>query len=573
MKKHLLSFGIIFLFLSSVVPMTTGINTDSSEVDAEPLQDYYGCYSPEEIPESIRPIISENDENQDIPITDNIINSQEPLISPPMNSAWPMYCHDVRHTGRSPYSTANTSGIEKWRFDVEEWCTGSPVIDENGIIYIGASDLFAVYPNGTLKWMYDTEGGPSVSAPAIDENGILYVGVLYRGRFFAIDSNNGKVIWNFWGVGSVWSSPAIGDDGTIYFGSEHLNPEIGIIYALYPNGTLKWKYKANHVILSSPAIGDDGTIYCGSHDTYLYALNPNNGSLKWRYKTGHWIRTSPCIGDDGTIYVVSLDDHLHAVYPNGTMKWKTNVNAGTSPTIGQDGTIYCGYNKLHAINPTDGSKKWSFDLGNHRYIRGATPCNSIDGTIYFGTENYNSEDGEIIAVNPDGTLRWRKMISDLWAMSAPAIGEDGTVYIGSCDAGHNNEWGYLYAFGYPGPNPLKPIINGPASGKPNTPLSYTFSSIDPDEDQVSYYIEWGDGNITDWTSFQPSGEPYIESYTWTTRRTYMIRAKAKDTDGYESDWGTQSVAISRDKATNNMLFMLLERFPLLREVISWLKAR
>ena len=34
MKNHLLVVGIIFLFLSSVVPMTAGINTDS-EVDVE----------------------------------------------------------------------------------------------------------------------------------------------------------------------------------------------------------------------------------------------------------------------------------------------------------------------------------------------------------------------------------------------------------------------------------------------------------------------------------------------------------------------------------------------------------
>jgi outer membrane protein assembly factor BamB len=574
MKNHLLVVGIIFLFLSSVVaPMTTGIDTDS-EVDVDPLRDYYGCYNLEEIPESIRPILTEDEEIQDIFETDNIVyskSSYESLIGPPMNSAWSMYCHDLRHTGRSPFSTVNTTGIEKWRFDTIEECSGSPVIDENGIIYIGARGLFAVYPNGTMKWMYDDTEGRIVSAPAIDENGILYVGVMYGNRFFAIDTNDGKVKWNFWDVSDdVWSSPAIGEDGTIYFGSED-----DYIYALNQNGTLKWKYKTSVAVFSSPAIGTDGTIYCGSHDTNLYAFHPNNGTVKWKYKTGHWIRTSPCIGDDGTIYCVSLDNYLHAVYPNnGTRKWRTNVGAGTSPTIGQDGTIYCGYRKLHAVNPSNGSKKWSFDIGHNRFIRGGTPCNSVDGAIYFGVDIGDVDGGEIIAVNPEGIELWRKEIASTWIMSAPAIGEDGTVYIGTWDNGLHNEWGYLHAFGYPGPNPFEPTINGPSSGKPNTPYTYKFTSIDPDGDDVSYFIDWGDGNITDWTGYHTSGESYSKSYTWTTKGTYVIRAKAKDTNGYESDWGTLTVTIPRDKSTDNMLVLrILERFPLLQQLLDVLRDR
>jgi len=73
--------------------MTTGLDT-ISEVDVDPMRDYYGCYNLMEIPESIRPIISENEEIHDVPKLENIFNSQDsnvPLISPPMDSAWSMY--------------------------------------------------------------------------------------------------------------------------------------------------------------------------------------------------------------------------------------------------------------------------------------------------------------------------------------------------------------------------------------------------------------------------------------------------------------------------------------------------
>ena len=211
---------------------------------------------------------------------------------------------------------------------------------------------------------------------------------------------------------------------------------------------------------SSPAIGVDGTVYCGSHDNGLYALYPNNGTVKWRFGTGGWIRTSPCIADDGTIYCVSLDNYLYAVYPNGTMKWRTNVGAGTSPTIGQDGTVYAGWSDLYAMNPTNGSVKWVFNPGPNRCIEGGTPAHSVDGTIYCGVCIGDDEGGEIIAVNPNGTEKWRETIADERVQSAPAISEDGTVYIGSS---WKPDGGYLHAFG-PG-EPKKIEIQQPESGK------------------------------------------------------------------------------------------------------------
>ena len=64
-----------------------------------------------------------------------IINS---LDSPLMDSPWPMYCHDVRHTGRSPYSTVDNSFYNKWWFKSYDYIEGSGVIDKDGVIYFGS---------------------------------------------------------------------------------------------------------------------------------------------------------------------------------------------------------------------------------------------------------------------------------------------------------------------------------------------------------------------------------------------------------------------------------------------------
>jgi outer membrane protein assembly factor BamB len=474
---------------------------------------------------------------------------------------WPMYCHDARHTSQSPYSTAGNLGVEKWRFDMIDECFGSPIVDAQGVIYIGGLiDLFAINPNGTLKWTIRPDEA-IVSAPTIDEDGILYFSGIWGDNFHAVYSENGTEKWRH-PMGWTYGSPTIGSDGIIYAPeTDNWN-----VLAFYPNGTLKWRFHANERVFSSPAIGYDGTVYCTSYGRYLYALYPENGTIKWQYNTGGSVRTSPCIADDGTVYVVSVNGVLHALYPNGTLKWQADyIDGGTSPTIGKDGTIYCGYHKLFAINP-DGSLKWVFDPGNIGSIKEGTPCNSLDGTIYFGT--YASSGGDLIAVNPNGTERWRIHLASGYIMSAPAIGSDGTVYVGSVNDGTSPySYGYLHAINALDPDaPSAPVIDGPTWGRIKKTYKFTFSSTSPLGHDVYYFIDWGDRSGTKWAGPYVLGEEAVitHSFNWYINRNYTIKAQAKDS---ENLWGPCStfeikISIPRNRVIDDSLFLrFLERFP------------
>ncbi len=129
----------------------------------------------------------------------------------PMNSPWPMYRRDMRHTGRSPYGKAGCTGVLKWKVKIGWLISSSPAIDKEGIIYIGSDNykLYAIYPNGTIKW------------------------TVKLGDF-------------------VDSSPALAEDGTIYVGCDD-----GYLYAVNPDGTIKWKKRVGEgsYIFSSPLIG------------------------------------------------------------------------------------------------------------------------------------------------------------------------------------------------------------------------------------------------------------------------------------------------------------------------------
>lgn len=411
----------------------------------------------------------------------------------PIDSAWPMKCHDTHHTGRSPYGTANNSYYELWRYKFDYTADADPVIGEDGTIYLGGSYKDMVYcfvainPNGTLQWRYRTEGLIWNMCPSIAEDGTIYI-CSWDGYLHAVNPN-GTRKWRFFTNNEIVSDPAISEDGTIYFGTLWGTGGGGKIFAVNPDGSEKWRYKTGYSIISDPAIGDDGTIYIGSSDDYLYAMNPN-GTLKWRFKTGDWVRAPPSIAEDGTIYISSYDDYLYALYPNGTLQWKTEKGYGsdTNPSIGSDGTIYVSrINKLYAINP-DGSKKWEFNLGGS--VKKSSSAICADGFIYLGIEIGDMKGGEIVAVNPDGTERWRKRLSNCWIDSSPCIDEDGIIYIVSTNGGHS----VLHAFGTGGE--VIADANGPYYGLINMPLNFSGSAL-YGYPPYSWHWDFEDGGTSD----------------------------------------------------------------------------
>ena len=104
-----------------------------------------------------------------------------------------------------------------------------------------------------------------------------------------------------------------------------------------------------------------------------------------------------------------------------------------------DGVYYWRVRAKDAAgNWSNWSAVWSFTIGRlkWRYQTGdevhSSPAIGADGTIYVGSKkNY------LYALNPDGSLKWSYQ-TGASVDSSPAIGADGTIYVGSDD-------GYLYA--------------------------------------------------------------------------------------------------------------------------------
>ena len=487
MKKHIISLLILFLMVStSLVGVSNQVTDDSFVVQQDSYQymtDWSVNRSNQTTSEKICGPFYSNVESRDD------TNTEMNPLSHLMNSSWPMSCHDAHHTSQSPISTADNPGTEKWRYKTLQdagTIESGAIVDNSGIIYFGSMGtdhkLYALYPNGTMKWYYKTPAAGIIwSTPAIADDGTIYVGD-WDGRLSALNQN-GSLKWQIYHSGEFASSPVIGEDGTIYLGHSG-----GCLFAINPDGTDKWHYQTGDYINSGPAFGEDDTIYVGSADNYLYALYPN-GTLRWRYLTGGVIKGHPSIAPDGTIYVPSFDGYLYALHPDGTLIWKISTGtevAAASAAIATDGTLYVGTEFLRAFY-SNGTLKWAVDVGGDIY--GTSPAVSADGTIYVGAGVC------IVAVNPDGTIKWKKLISNVAVLSSPCIDENGSIYVGSSWRNHDGTltWGYLHAFGDAS---LSVDAGGPYSGYALEPISFmstTFGGVLP----YTFQWEFGDGNTSD----------------------------------------------------------------------------
>ncbi len=283
--------------------------------------------------------------------------------------------------------------------------------------------------DGAIRWSFTT-GGLVISSPAVGSDGTLYFGSQDK-RLYAIRPGATQLTtslkWSFLTGDWVDATPAIGTDGTIYVASWD-----GKLYALRDDQTRVtklWEYTLGAYAFSSPAIGPSGTIYVGSGDSNLYAINAD-GTLKWTYPVSDYIDSSPAVGPDERIYFGSWDGSLTAVSADGTLVWRVVTGSGIlgSPAIAADGTVYIGSRdgKLHAI-AADGTTRWEFQTSD---AIESSPVLGADGTVYIG-----SMDGRLYAIAPDGTERWRFPATGQAALlplqSPPAVRADGMIVFGS----------------------------------------------------------------------------------------------------------------------------------------------
>jgi len=159
----------------------------------------------------------------------------------------------------------------------------------------------------------------------------------------------------------------------------------------------------------------------------------------------------------------------------------------------------------------------------------------------------------------------------------PGIMDLDTTYywqIISEDSGGLISEGQIWSFTteeVPNEPPTAPSIDGPDKGKPGAELCWTFHSDDPNNNDVKYIINWGDGN-SEGTDYYPSCTPAEVCHTYDEEGTYIIKAIAEDIKEARSDESTFEVEIPRTRTSTYHIWFewLSDRFLLLEKLLTFL---
>jgi hypothetical protein len=118
--------------------------------------------------------------------------------------------------------------------------------------------------------------------------------------------------------------------------------------------------------------------------------------------------------------------------------------------------------------------------------------------------------------------------------------------------------------------PAVPTIQGPTQGKPGTSYSYTMVTTDSENDEVFYFVDWGDSTNSSWVGPSASNDIITLSHTFTKKGSYTIRVQAKDTFSATSDWATLQVTMPTVSAP---LLRLFHHFPWFSSLLQQLLGR
>ncbi|MFB6133885.1 MAG: PQQ-binding-like beta-propeller repeat protein [Halanaeroarchaeum sp.] len=173
---------------------------------------------------------------------------------------------------------------------------------------------------------------------------------------------------------------------------------------------------------------------------YAPGTLPDSGlAVRWRTAidlpatdTGGLSTSAPAVAGE-TVYVAD-EERVHALsLRTGAVQWTSDVISPTrfdsyqeaaastvSPTVGPEGTVYVGATEaLIALNGDDGTVLWSID-----------GLKSVAAPVIGNGTVFGLGSRAMVAVDPDGTERWRRDVARPGPPTTPAFGSGTVVFSG-----------------------------------------------------------------------------------------------------------------------------------------------
>jgi outer membrane protein assembly factor BamB len=373
---------------------------------------------------------------------------------------WAKFRANELNNGRSPVKPAENDK-KPWSYRTGKGIFSSPVVDEDGVCYVGSADhtFYAINPDGSVKWRIKT-GEIIDSSALLDDKGFVYFGS-GDASVYCADRATGEVVWKSqadttdeveakynivtynvnWFEGNigmlpdgellapndnylvyrvnrqtgemenaylanemVWSLPSINAaTNRLYFASCY--QILQNVFSYDMDGARKWLTGSFGTVAATTMLTSDkanGAVIVGGFDGYVRALAQDNGKVLWKVGTRDHIYASPAQLSDGTIIQASTDGTVYAINGDGKIVWQfdTLEPIRSSPAVDGDDNIYfgSGEGKLYCVGK-DGALRWSYQcITESRDDLNSSPALGFDGVYIAG------ESGEIFFVPYDYPL-------------------------------------------------------------------------------------------------------------------------------------------------------------------------
>ena len=366
---------------------------------------------------------------------------------------WPMWGQNAKYASSKDVSDAKAGDREEWTFTAGDRVVGSPAV-ALGRVWFGSDD-------GAM-YCVDASTGAKVWAwrPASAEYG---------------DCSPNYCEHGLCACGKIRSSPAVDDEGSVYFGSYDFH-----VYKVDKDGKTVWSVPTGGAIYGPVTLSDDGFAYVGSFDGFVYAIAASDGTVAWKAEVGShgdagWViaggllfgqtnegghcsawpppdvpgyaehscdEKAPAGSADacGQCHAIALDAKT------GAAKWSQNTTApggGGSFVGGGAEGFYVQGDWSGAVAAYDAdvtgaaptiseAARWTLNVGGDVETHPAYSVNAAGAVdaVYVSTEDPSHA---LYALDPaTGAIKWRYNDTNATLNSSPAVTEE-TVYVGSND--------------------------------------------------------------------------------------------------------------------------------------------
>ena len=336
----------------------------------------------------------------------------------------------------------------------------------------------------------------------------------------------------------------------------------------------------------------------GENDMYVIGID-QTGAVLWEKQLGG---TAAELGyeiqktSDGNFVLVgasgsdraNYDVYLAKIAANGDLLWENFYGAP-----GNDG----GYDRGHAVIETsdggfaivgesnygdalnmlvvktdaEGEQVWVQVYGERLHDHGSDIIQTADGNYVICGRADNSTKGSnnmfLLKIDTNGQELWRNIIAmsgNEWGITLAETTSEDLIIVGHTNSFGQGQYDILVmktdSDGHPNAQPKTPAIpSGPSSGNIKTELVYSTVTTDPEEEDIYYLFDWGDGTTSDWIGPYVSGDRCEAMHTWDAKGTYDIRVKARDVNGGESEWSDSLSVIMPKNRLRSLVQSWLEQ--------------